>query len=61
LKMVLGAHNVPVAKPDVLPRLVTAFDAVRAGKVQPTPESPGKVLYKVDDITFLMKAPESKP
>jgi glyoxylase-like metal-dependent hydrolase (beta-lactamase superfamily II) len=61
IKLVLGAHNIPVAKPDVLPRLVTAFDAVRAGKVTPTPASSGKVIYKVDDITFLMRAPESKP
>src|SRR6202521_1066448 len=32
IKTVLGAHNVPVAPPSVLPRLVTAFEAVRAGK-----------------------------
>jgi glyoxylase-like metal-dependent hydrolase (beta-lactamase superfamily II) len=61
LKMVLGAHNVPVAKPDVLPRLVTAFDAVRAGQVTPKPASSGKVTYEIDSITFLMKAPEPKP
>ena len=58
VKLVLGAHNVPVASPSVLPRLVSAFDLVRAGKVSPTPESTGKVLYKVDDISFLMRAPE---
>ena len=57
VKMVLGAHNIPVASPTVLPRLVAAFDAVQAGKVLPTPDSPGKVLYKVDDISFLMRAP----
>jgi glyoxylase-like metal-dependent hydrolase (beta-lactamase superfamily II) len=61
IKMVLGAHNVPVAKPDILPRLVAAFDAVRGGKVTPKPESSGKVTYEIDSITFLMKAPESKP
>src|SRR5277367_4052237 len=61
INMVLGAHNIPVAKPDVLPRLVAAFDAVRSGRVTPTPASSGKVTYKVDDITFLMRAPESKP
>lgn len=60
VKMVLGAHNIPVAPPSVLPRLVTAFDAVRAGKVAPTPESPGKALYKVDGFTFLMKAPAAR-
>jgi glyoxylase-like metal-dependent hydrolase (beta-lactamase superfamily II) len=57
VKIVLGAHNLPVASPTVLPRLVAAFDAVRAGKVTPTPDSPGKIIYKVDDISFLMRAP----
>ncbi|MGA8762905.1 MAG: MBL fold metallo-hydrolase [Candidatus Sulfotelmatobacter sp.] len=57
IKMVLGAHNIPVATPSVLPRLVAAFDAVRAGKVGASPESPGKVLYKIDDVSFLMRAP----
>ena len=60
VKVVLGQHNVPVASPDVLPRLVTAFDAVRAGKVQPTPLSPGVVLYKVDGFAFRMQAPQAK-
>jgi len=59
IKLVLGAHNVPVAPPRVLPRLVAAFDAVRAGKVPASPESPGKASYKVDDISFLMRPPES--
>jgi len=57
IKVVMGAHNIPVASPTILPRLVAAFDAVRAGKVQPLPDSPGKVLYKVDDISFLIRAP----
>jgi len=57
LKVVLGAHNIPAASPTVLPRLVAAFDAVRAGKISATPDSPSKVLYKVDDISFLMRAP----
>ena len=57
VKLVLGAHNIPVAPPSVLPRLVNAFDAVRAGKVTATPDSPGKVIYKVDGFSFLMRAP----
>ena len=57
VKLVLGAHNVPVASPSVLPRLVSAFDEVRAGKVKPVPDSPGKVLYHVDGFSFLMRAP----
>jgi glyoxylase-like metal-dependent hydrolase (beta-lactamase superfamily II) len=56
IKIVLGAHNIPVASPSVLPRLVAAFNAVRTGKVTATPDSPGKALYKVDDISFLMQA-----
>jgi glyoxylase-like metal-dependent hydrolase (beta-lactamase superfamily II) len=61
VRMVLGAHNFPVAPPSVLPDLVTAFEAVRADKVSATPTSVGKVIYKVDDISFLMHAPESRP
>jgi glyoxylase-like metal-dependent hydrolase (beta-lactamase superfamily II) len=57
IKMVLGAHNVPVAQPSVLLRLVDAFRAVREGKVQASKDSPGKVLYKVGDVSFLMRAP----
>jgi glyoxylase-like metal-dependent hydrolase (beta-lactamase superfamily II) len=56
ITLVLGAHNIPVASPSVLSQLVAAFDAVRAGKVRPVPASPGKVLYTVGDISFLMRA-----
>ena len=61
LKLVLGAHNIPVASPTVLPRLVRAFAAVREGKVAPAPASPGRVLYKVDGFSFLMRAPAFQP
>ena len=60
VKLVMGAHNIPVAPPSVLSRLVAAFDTVRNGKVQPSPDSPGKVLYKVDGISFLMRAPDAR-
>ena len=60
VKLVLGAHNIPVAPPSVLPRLVTAFDAVRAGKVPASVDSPGKVLYKVGGFSFLMRAPSTE-
>ena len=60
VKVVLGAHNIPVAPPSVLPRLVTAFQTVRAGKASATPAAAGRVIYKVDDISFLMRSPESK-
>jgi len=56
VKLVLGAHNIPVASPAVLEQLVSAFDRVQSGKTSPVPDSPGKVLYKVDGISFLMRA-----
>jgi glyoxylase-like metal-dependent hydrolase (beta-lactamase superfamily II) len=57
VKLVLGAHNIPVASASVLPRLVSAFEAVRAGKVAGKPAPGGKILYTVNGITFLMRAP----
>lgn len=61
VKTVLGAHNVPVASPAVLARLVGAFDAVRAGSVAPAPASSGQVIYTVDGISFRMLAPTAPP
>jgi glyoxylase-like metal-dependent hydrolase (beta-lactamase superfamily II) len=55
VRTVLGQHNIPMAPPSSLTQLVTAFEAVRAGKVPPTPAEPGKVIYKVGDISFLMR------
>lgn len=55
VKLVLGAHNIPVASPDVLPKLVEAIEAVRGGKVPPRKNEGGKSLYTTDGITFLMK------
>ncbi len=55
VKLVLGAHNVPVAPPSVLPRLLAAFEQVRGGKISLTPESPGKVIYRSGDFSFLMR------
>ena len=60
VKLVLGAHNIPVAPPTVLPQLVDAFDKVRQGTVTPIAQPEGKVLYKVGDIPFLMRAPTSR-
>ena len=58
VKVVLGAHNIPVASPTVLTRLVPAFDAVRAGKVTPSPTADGRVIYNIDGFSFLMRAPQ---
>ena len=56
LKLVLGSHNVPVAKPLVLPQLVEAIQKVRAGQGSVTPAGPGKALHKIDGFSFLMRA-----
>ncbi len=60
IRIVLGAHNIPVAEPSVLPRLVTAFEAVRAGKAVATAGDPGQVIYKIDGFSFRMRTPEFK-
>jgi len=46
VKGVFGAHNVVGDPPSVLPKLVSAFEAVCAGKVAGTPGTGGKVRYK---------------
>jgi glyoxylase-like metal-dependent hydrolase (beta-lactamase superfamily II) len=61
IKTVLGAHNIPVALPSVLPRLITAFEAVRSGKVSGTLAATGQMIYKVDDFSFRMRPIEKKP
>jgi glyoxylase-like metal-dependent hydrolase (beta-lactamase superfamily II) len=61
VKVVLGAHNIPLAPPPVLPRLVAAFEQVRAGKVPATPDSPGKVIYHAGGFSFLMRPLKTTP
>jgi glyoxylase-like metal-dependent hydrolase (beta-lactamase superfamily II) len=56
IKLVLGAHNVPIADPSVLLKLSAAIDDVRAGKVTSTPQPGGKALYRVEGISFLVHA-----
>ncbi|MFI5092081.1 MAG: MBL fold metallo-hydrolase [Candidatus Acidiferrum sp.] len=56
VKLVLGAHNVPVADPSILPKLVTAIEDVRAGKIEGKPLGDGKVSYTTNGITFLLRA-----
>jgi len=57
VKTVLGAHNIPVAPPSVLPDLVSAFADLRAGKSTCKPDSPGKQRCTVRTFTFLVRAP----
>ncbi|MGB8538212.1 MAG: MBL fold metallo-hydrolase [Acidobacteriaceae bacterium] len=59
VKLVLGAHNVPVAPPGVLEDLVDAFEKVQAGQVQAKPAGAGKVIYQAGDISFLMRPPSA--
>jgi len=56
IKLVLGAHNIPVAEPSILAKLVTAIEEVRAGKIEGKPLEGGKATYTTDGITFLLKA-----
>lgn len=57
VKLVLGAHNVPVAQPDVLPKLVAAIQAVRSGKGEVKAAGTGKAMYTFQDFKFLLAAP----
>ena len=56
VKMILGAHNVPVAPPTVLPALVQAFADEQAGKAACKPAGAGKQLCTVDKFSFLLRA-----
>ena len=56
VQLVLGAHNVPVANPDILARLVAAILSVRAGQIPSKAMDGEKSLYTTDGISFLMKA-----
>jgi glyoxylase-like metal-dependent hydrolase (beta-lactamase superfamily II) len=57
VKMVLGAHNIPVADPDVLPKLVDAIVAVRAGKGDVKAEGTGKAIHTFQGFKFLLAEP----
>jgi len=56
LKLVLGAHNIPVAQPDVLPKLVEAIQAVRSGQGAVKPAGEGKAIHSFNGFTFLLAA-----
>ncbi len=54
VKVVLGAHNIPIAPPSVLPQLVEAYDAVRAGKASCETIDPRKRKCTAYGISFLL-------
>ena len=54
LHLLLPAHNVPVADPHYLPRVVDAIQQVRSGKVKSTSRN-GKREYMFDGFSFLMR------
>ena len=56
IKLVLGAHNVPVAEPSVLPRLLTAIQGVRSGQGTVQPEGEGKAIHRLNGFSFLLAA-----
>ncbi|MGB2677325.1 MAG: MBL fold metallo-hydrolase [Candidatus Acidiferrum sp.] len=56
VKIVIGAHNIPVAPPSVLTNLPAAFADLRAGKATCKPDSPGKKRCHVREYTFLLAA-----
>jgi glyoxylase-like metal-dependent hydrolase (beta-lactamase superfamily II) len=53
---VFGAHSVAGDPGTVLGKLVSAFEAVRAGKVAGALGTGGKMRYKVDEFGFLLSA-----
>jgi glyoxylase-like metal-dependent hydrolase (beta-lactamase superfamily II) len=54
IKIVLGAHNIPVASPDMLAKLVDAIEAVRSGKGESKPEGSGKAIHTYGEFKFLL-------
>lgn len=54
LKLLLPAHNLPVADPRELERVLTAFEQVRSGKASAVPHG-DKWEYKFDGFSFLLK------
>lgn len=54
VELLLPAHNVPVADPGYLPKVITAMEQVRSGKVKAEQRGDRKV-YSFEGFSFLMK------
>jgi len=57
LKLVLGAHNLPIAQPSVLPQLEDAIHSVLAGKIQPKSVTGDQAIYQIGEISFRLRNP----
>jgi len=55
LKLLLTAHNTPVAEPRRLEELRQAFEAVRARKIAPHPRDDGLAEYKFEGFSLLLR------
>lgn len=55
VKLLLGAHNAPGPDGSELPRVLAAFQQVRAHQVKGTPRQDGKIEYVFPTFSFLMK------
>jgi glyoxylase-like metal-dependent hydrolase (beta-lactamase superfamily II) len=53
LQLLLPAHNVPVADPGYLPRVLDAIQQVRQGRAKPVPND-GKQEYMFEGFSFLL-------
>ncbi len=51
--LLLPAHNVPVADPADLPRVLSAMQQTRSGKIKPV-KSDGKSIYEFQGFSFLL-------
>jgi glyoxylase-like metal-dependent hydrolase (beta-lactamase superfamily II) len=58
LHLLLPSHNVPVADPSQLPKLLVAIEKVRGEAVEPFAIGDGKVTYTVSGFVFLMATPK---
>jgi glyoxylase-like metal-dependent hydrolase (beta-lactamase superfamily II) len=56
VKLVLGAHNIPVAQPSVLAELLAAIQAVREGQGTVKPAGDGKEIHTLRGFSFLLSA-----
>jgi glyoxylase-like metal-dependent hydrolase (beta-lactamase superfamily II) len=55
IRLLLPAHNTPVAEPRRLEELKRALASVRARTLKPQPRAEGMIEYEFDGFSFLMK------